>query len=79
MTDDVKRTPTSAEADAIQWMPIAVFIGILLIGAGVIQSANGMPTEAAIDLFADDVEILDIAYSNSVGAAVVQENENENR
>ena len=74
MADDVKRTPTSAEADAIQWMPIAAFIGILLIGAGVIQSANGMPTEAAIDLFAEDVEVLDISYSNSVGAAVVREN-----
>ena len=74
MADEISRTPTSAEADTIQWMPIAAFIGILLIGAGVIQSSNGMPTEAAIDLFANDVEILDIAYSNSVGAAIVQDN-----
>ena len=74
MADEISRTPTSAEADTIQWMPIAAFIGILLIGAGVIQSSNGMPTEAAINLFANDVEILDIAYSNSVGAAIVQDN-----
>ncbi|MFL2978397.1 MAG: hypothetical protein DBX05_01470 [Candidatus Poseidoniales archaeon] len=74
MAGDIKRTPTSAEADTIQWMPIAAFIGILLIGAGVIQSSNGMPTEAAIDLFSDDVEVLDIAYSESVGAAIVSNN-----
>ena len=74
MAGGIDRTPTSAEADTIQWIPIAAFIGILLIGAGVIQSANGMPTEAAIDLFSDDVEVIDIAYSESVGAAIVSDN-----
>ena len=74
MAGEISQTPTSAEADTIQWMPIAVFVGILLIGAGVIQSANGMPTEAAIDLFANNIEVIDIAYSNSLGAAIVDDN-----